>query len=729
MSQRVVVVGGGIGGLATARRAARSGATVTVLEAAQRLGGLVADFEVQGTPLERYYHYLLPGEPHILELLDELDLAHLVEWFPSSIGILTDGRIWPFTTPTDLLAFRPLGVADRLRAGVGALRLGTIRQWRHLDEVRAIDWLTSLTSPAVGRVVWEPLLRAKFGPAAPEVPAAWMWGRLQQRRGARRGTGEELGYLRGGFRQLFDALDKDLAGLGVHVRTGATVESLVLESGRVTGVALAGGDRVAADAVLYTGTLPRLAEMVPPDLVDPRWRAARGLGCMCVVLELDAQLTDVVWTNVCDGSLPFGGIIEHTNLVPPTRYGGRHVVYLSRYFTAEEPVATADVDEEVRRWLDALEGALPSFRRRDVLGVQAFRTPYAAPLVQTPYLPVVAPLVSHLPGLYVATTAQIYPQDRGMSEGVRRAAGAAEALGSGWSCPVCGSADGEDRYDVGSEGSEGGVSAEAFRPSADEYGRPLAGIRWCRSCGHGSLGANPEPADIARAYADAADPVSERERPGQLATADRALARIEQLTGPGRLLDVGCWTGSFVEAAAARGWQASGVEPSAWACERARARGLDVRTGNLDDVDVPAGSLRAVVACDVLEHLSEPVAALERMASLLEPGGVLYLTVPDAGSRLALLLGRRWWSILPMHLQYFTRTSVARALTSAGFAVEQQSTHPKVFSARYYAERAAGFVPLAGPALHGIVARSRWADRLVSPDFGDRMAVLARKAG
>ncbi|MGI8491133.1 MAG: FAD-dependent oxidoreductase, partial [Acidimicrobiales bacterium] len=188
MSARsAIVIGGGVSGLAAARRLAAGGASVTLLEAAPTLGGLVEGVTVAGTPLERFYHYLIPGEPDILELIEELGLTELVEWFPSSIGILAGRRVWPFTTPLDLIRFAPLRPPDRVRSGLAALRLGRIADWQALDRISAREWLTQLTNSRVTAVVWDPLLRAKFGPAADTVPAAWMWGRLQQRRGARRG--------------------------------------------------------------------------------------------------------------------------------------------------------------------------------------------------------------------------------------------------------------------------------------------------------------------------------------------------------------------------------------------------------------------------------------------------------------------------------------------------------------------------------------------------------------
>ncbi|HVV38436.1 MAG TPA: class I SAM-dependent methyltransferase [Acidimicrobiales bacterium] len=240
-----------------------------------------------------------------------------------------------------------------------------------------------------------------------------------------------------------------------------------------------------------------------------------------------------------------------------------------------------------------------------------------------------------------------------------------------------------------------------------------------------SLAAAPAEEVLAESYGDTADPVSLREEAGQVETARRALAVAERFVTPGRLADLGCWTGSLLVAARARGWDVTGVEPSRWASERARARGLDVVTADLHDLALPRGVFRLVAMCDVIEHLVDPGAALATVRELLDPQGALLLTLPDAGSRVARVLGRRWWSVLPMHVQYFSRASLTELLRRHGFDVRLVTTHAKVFSLRYYVERLGGYSDAVARAAVGAVTRFGWAERLVAPDFRDRMLVVA----
>jgi len=221
------------------------------------------------------------------------------------------------------------------------------------------------------------------------------------------------------------------------------------------------------------------------------------------------------------------------------------------------------------------------------------------------------------------------------------------------------------------------------------------------------------------------------EEAGQRATAARALDRIERhVSRGGAICDLGCWVGFLLSEAERRGWSTTGVEPSRFAAGLARERfGLEVLTGTLDSVELPRGSFDCVVMGDVIEHLPDPGAALDRILDLLRPDGVLYLALPDAGSAVARRLGSRWWSVLPTHVQYITRMSLARLLSAHGFTVEWMGTAPKAFTVRYYLERLEGYsAPVAAGAVR-VAERVGVADRLVWPDFRDRMAIVARGRG
>jgi SAM-dependent methyltransferase len=289
-------------------------------------------------------------------------------------------------------------------------------------------------------------------------------------------------------------------------------------------------------------------------------------------------------------------------------------------------------------------------------------------------------------------------------------------------CAACGGEELVSHLRVAGQAGEAGLI-----PTTDRFGTALSDIVRCRACGHMQLERFPDDAVLAEAYGDAASEDYVDEEAGQRATARGVLDRLERHVSRGALLDVGSWVGFLLAEARDRGWDVVGVEPSDFASAYARDRlGLDVRTGDLGTADLDGRRFDAVVLGDVIEHLPRPGEALDRIATLLAPGGAICLMVPDAGSRLARAMGARWWSVVPTHVQYFTRASLRTLLGRHGYEVLDVATQPKAFTVRYYLSRIEGYSAPAGRALGRGAERVGLADRMWAPDFRDRMLVIAR---
>lgn len=204
----------------------------------------------------------------------------------------------------------------------------------------------------------------------------------------------------------------------------------------------------------------------------------------------------------------------------------------------------------------------------------------------------------------------------------------------------------------------------------------------CGRCGHIYQNPRPTEAAIGRYYPDDYLPFlgAVEDEARWWKRRERAYGRhmrcsaVHRAVGrPGRVLDVGCATGIFLDGMRRLGWQAQGVEPSPAAAEYARRRfGLDVLTGRLEDSDLPAASFDAITLWDVLEHVHEPRRTLAELARLLRPGGVLVLSLPNPDSLEARLLGPHWlgWD-LPRHLNLFRPPQLRAALARFGMPVER----------------------------------------------------------
>ena len=420
---RVAVVGGGFGGLAAAYELGRLGIRATVLEADAEVGGLAGSFPAGGGTLEKFYHHWFSGDAFVMELVEELGREDRVLDRATRTGAYYAHDFYRLSTPLDLLRFKPLPFLDRVRLGLLALRARRVRDWRSLEERTAADWLREMGGERVYRVVWEPLLRGKFGDLAEEVAAVWMWNKLKLRGGSRGKRGEErLAFYRGGFAALAEEVVEAIRNQGGEVRTGAPVTGLLVEDGRAAGCLTPEGP-VAADAVLATPALPIVADLVEPH-VSPEYaeglRRIRYLASLCVVLELDRSLSDIYWLNVNDPGFPFVGVIEHTNFEPSSSYGGRHIVYLSKYLPETDALYRMADAEVVAYSLEHLRRMFPDLKDETILATHVWRARYAQPVVERGYRRRIPEERTPIGNLFLSTMAQIYPEDRGTNYAIGR---------------------------------------------------------------------------------------------------------------------------------------------------------------------------------------------------------------------------------------------------------------------------------------------------------------------
>ncbi|MBI2935276.1 MAG: FAD-dependent oxidoreductase, partial [Chloroflexi bacterium] len=235
---RVGIIGGGAAGLAAAYELQRQGHQAAVFERAPFLGGQASTFLVGSARLERGYHHLFTSDVDMVWLIRELGLAHKLAWIQSKVGVYHGGRIWNFTTPLDLLRFRELSLIQRLRLGLITLYLQRLRDWRRFEGVTAAQWLPDRVGRKAYEVVWEPLLRGKFGQHAEEVGMVWLWGKIALRV-ASRGKAfarEKLGYPLGSFGEIFDTLGERIRSQGGEVHISTAVRRVLVEEDRAIGL-------------------------------------------------------------------------------------------------------------------------------------------------------------------------------------------------------------------------------------------------------------------------------------------------------------------------------------------------------------------------------------------------------------------------------------------------------------------------------------------------------------
>jgi protoporphyrinogen oxidase len=445
---RVAVIGAGVAGLVAAYRLGRAGHAVDVYERWPGLGGQAATLDVGGGHrLERYYHHLFTTDRHIAALFDELGLEDELEWRASTTAMLAHGRLWPFTTPGDLLRFGPMPPPARVRMGAAAVALQRFAaEPGPYEAITAQAWIERWMGRAAWREVWGPLLRGKFGPRAGDIAMVWLWSKLRLRRGED-ASDERLGYPRRSWEPLLEGLRDAIeahggrvlidrpaariapAGSGWEVRAGAPGS---FRSGHDPRTFAPDGELERYDRVLATVPSDVFTQLVAPGVLPDDYRArldaTEYCAALCLLIELGRPLTPYYWTNVAEPGVPFVGLIEHTNFVEPERYDGRRFLYVANYLPHGDPLLDLDAEALLARYEPGLRLANPAWERGWVRQLWRFTEPAAQPIVTVGYRERIPPLATGAPGLLLANTTQIYPEDRGTNYAVRLGDEAARAV-------------------------------------------------------------------------------------------------------------------------------------------------------------------------------------------------------------------------------------------------------------------------------------------------------------
>lgn len=418
----VAIVGGGFTGLATAYELVKRGVRVVIFEAENEIGGLAAAFTVGGQKLDRFYHHWFTNDEAVMGLIEELGLHDQVEINPTNTGMYYANHFFRLSTPWDLLNFKPLSLVDRIRLGLLALRARRVKNWQTLENKTAKEWLRELGGDDVYRVVWEPLLKGKFGIHADDISAVWFWNKLKLRGGSRGKGGEErLAYFKGGFVALAEALAQRVIDGGGRIVLSAPVRSITpREDGRWSLDTPQGA--WTAERVIATPALPLVADMITGWASDEyltQLRRIRYIGNVCLVLELEHSLSDIYWMNVNDPSFPFVGVIEHTNFERPETYGGRHIVYLSKYLPTSDHLYAMDAEAFLEYSLPFLQRMFPKFDPSWVSAYHLWRAEWSQPIVEKHYSTLIPAEDGPAPGFHLCSMAQIYPEDRGTNYAIR----------------------------------------------------------------------------------------------------------------------------------------------------------------------------------------------------------------------------------------------------------------------------------------------------------------------
>ncbi|MEM3502115.1 MAG: FAD-dependent oxidoreductase [Candidatus Bathyarchaeia archaeon] len=393
---KVGIIGGGLAGLSCAAELARFGIETIIFESDSDVGGLAGYISVQDERFPKTYHHVLATDVVLRNVFSKFDLP--IDWKRPKIGIFSDGRLFSFSRPLDILRFSPLSVFDRLRLGFIIL---SAKDSSDLDNEDIEDWVSRKAGENVYNKFVGPLVTSYFG-SCQDVTARYI---------ARRWSFESKGATNRLGEADFPALI-DRYVLAIQKNKGQIKRNIKVDSIEVNrkGVIARAGEEFSLDKVVFACPAPEVVRLHPdvPDNVKASLEQVVYRACVCVTFRLKKKISSYYWLNVLDRSVPFIACFEYGNLNPRINGG---LMYVVAYVDPDSHLFRSKNSDIISLFLNGLNKIFPNADElmSEVKWSYIFKAKYGSPIYRIGY-PKLKHKVSE--GVYIAGVYMAYPEIR-----------------------------------------------------------------------------------------------------------------------------------------------------------------------------------------------------------------------------------------------------------------------------------------------------------------------------
>lgn len=412
---RIAIIGAGFTGLSAAYKLVQIGHSVVVFEKDPTPGGLAIGYQEPkwDWTLEKHYHHWFTNDDSVLNLAKEIN--HTVLIVRPHTNWYVNGHIYEFDSVKSALTFSALSPINRLRNlfTLGMLRINPF--WKPLEKVNASTFLPKVMGQKTYEIFLEPLFLNKFGKFANNVSLAWFWARINKRT-------PKLAYPEGGFLNFANHLVQVIEQKGGKVYFNTELLELTdnkqphLVVKTTKGKKTYDFDRVIVTlpSFLFVKTTPQLPNSYKNSLAK-----LNNLGATNLVLRLKKPFfhDNTYWLSIADKKSPIMAIVEHTNFMDKSHYNNEHIVYLGNYLSQDDPRYLMDKEEKLKLFDVYLKKLNPDYKR-NVIGYELFKAPFAQPIIPTNYSKMIPAMTTPLQNIFLANIDQVYPWDRGTNYAV-----------------------------------------------------------------------------------------------------------------------------------------------------------------------------------------------------------------------------------------------------------------------------------------------------------------------
>jgi 2-polyprenyl-3-methyl-5-hydroxy-6-metoxy-1,4-benzoquinol methylase len=252
----------------------------------------------------------------------------------------------------------------------------------------------------------------------------------------------------------------------------------------------------------------------------------------------------------------------------------------------------------------------------------------------------------------------------------------------------------------------------------------------CRACGLAWVDSVFAQKTIQSYVTGGFDEAYEKERTSRLKTAEVLMKKIKKVKPAGKLLDIGCYSGIFLEIAQKHNYEIFGIEASPEAVNHSiPSIRENLKVGLVEEMlkQFPDNFFDVITLFDVIEHLENPGKILVEVRNKLKNDGFLIFSTPNLSSFMAHLQGGSWYAILPHHLYYFSLKNLSLLLAQNGFTIEKTGQIGRHFTLDYLAEHLAGASVFLSKISSTIFKFLKIGQIIIPVNFFDQLLIFAKK--
>lgn len=420
---KIGIIGGGLSGLALAERLSRKGHALTVFEQDTQPGGLATYQDHGPFVFDRYYHVILPSDNYLITFLREIGLEDQLRWETTLTGFFVNESMYSLSNTIEFLKFPPLSLWSKFRLGLTILYCSRINNWKRLEKITVQDFLIRHSGRTTYERMWKPLLLAKLGENYRRVSAVFIWTYIKRMFSARDSSAskEQMGHVFGGYKTVFDRLDKVISERGGQLRLGTAVKTIV-PAGSGAGINVVTDQATEHfDKVIFTGPVNILQKVATESLISitESGRNVEYLGVLCMALVTRKPLTDFYIVNIADRRIPFTGVVGMSNILDSAETAGTHLTYLPKYVLSTDDELRRPESEIREEFLAGLRIMYPELSNEDIVSARIHRAFKVQPLQVLNFSDYIPRSATRHPDFFVHNTAQFVNNTLNNNEVIR----------------------------------------------------------------------------------------------------------------------------------------------------------------------------------------------------------------------------------------------------------------------------------------------------------------------